>query len=145
MTFAEKLDAAIQLHTSLLCLGLDPNPEMLPQGGNQSSASGKQKLKRWLEIVVEQTKALVCAYKPTLGFYLALGSEGLDLLTEVLSLIPAHIPVILDAKHGDLNTASQLSKTFLNSGGWMRLRSILTWDKRALHHFCFTPIAQYLL
>jgi uridine monophosphate synthetase len=112
MTFAEKLDAAIQLHTSLLCLGLDPNPEMLPQRGNQPSISGRQKLKRWLEIVVDQTKALVCAYKPTLGFYLALGSEGLELLTEVLSCIPAHIPVILDAKHGDLNTASQLSKTF---------------------------------
>jgi uridine monophosphate synthetase len=112
MTFAEKLDAAIQLHTSLLFLGLDPNPEMLPQGGNPPSASGKQKLKHWLEIVVDQTKELVCAYKPTLGFYLALGTEGLELLTEVLSCIPAHIPVILDAKHGDLNTASQLSKTF---------------------------------
>jgi uridine monophosphate synthetase len=69
-------------------------------------------LQQWLEQVIEQTQTLVCAYKPTLGFYLALGAEGLALLTEVLRVIPAHIPVILDAKHSDLNTASLLSKTW---------------------------------
>lgn len=103
VTFAEKLDAAIQRRASLLCLGLDPNPEMLPLG---------QTLRGWLKSVVAQTQALVCVYKPTLGFYLALGAEGLELLIEVLGTIPADIPVILDAKHGDLNTAFQLSKTF---------------------------------
>jgi uridine monophosphate synthetase len=112
MTFADKLDAAILRNDSLLCLGLDPNPEMLPLQFQASSVSSRQALQIWLEAVVAQTQALVCAYKPTLGFYLALGTEGLVLLTEVLSKIPAHIPVILDAKHGDLNTASQLSKTF---------------------------------
>ncbi len=111
MTFAEKLDAAIGSNNSLLCLGLDPNPEMLPPSEDRSVGSIAS-LQNWLENVVEQTKNLVCAYKPTLGFYLALGAEGLDLLAAVLSCIPAHIPVILDAKHGDLNTASQLAKTF---------------------------------
>jgi uridine monophosphate synthetase len=112
MTFADKLDATILRNDSLLCLGLDPNPEMLPLQFQASSTSLRQALQIWLETVVAQTQALVCAYKPTLGFYLALGTEGIALLTEVLSNIPAHIPVILDAKHGDLNTASPLSKTF---------------------------------
>jgi uridine monophosphate synthetase len=112
MTFAEKLDAAIGRNASLLCLGLDPNPEMLPSSADRSAAPSLLELKSWLEIVVERTKNLVCAYKPTLGFYLALGAEGLDLLAAVLSCIPANIPVILDAKHSDLNTASQLSTTF---------------------------------
>ena len=112
MTFAEKLDAAIQRNASLLCLGLDPNPEMLPIQSQGSFIPLGQALKDWLVTVVAQTQTLVCAYKPTLGFYLALGAEGLDLLTAILSTIPDHIPVILDAKHGDLNTASQLSKTF---------------------------------
>ena len=112
MTFAEKLDAAIGRNASLLCLGLDPNPEMFPHSGSRSSAPSLLELKSWLEIVVERTKHLVCAYKPTLGFYLALGADGLDLLTAVLSYIPANIPVILDAKHSDLNTASELATTF---------------------------------
>ncbi|WP_404785769.1 bifunctional orotidine-5'-phosphate decarboxylase/orotate phosphoribosyltransferase [Altericista sp. CCNU0014] len=112
MTFAEKLDAAIQRNASLLCLGLDPNPEMLPPPGNPPSNSLERALGNWLKAVIERTKTLVCAYKPSLGFYLALGTEGLELLAEVLSCIPSDIPIILDAKHGDLNTASQLSKTF---------------------------------
>ncbi|MGB8698146.1 MAG: bifunctional orotidine-5'-phosphate decarboxylase/orotate phosphoribosyltransferase [Thermosynechococcaceae cyanobacterium] len=112
MTFAEKLDAAVLRHDSLLCLGLDPNPEMLPSSGNDPSASLRHRLKEWLYRVIDETQTLVCAYKPTLGFYLALGTEGLALLTEVLRYIPETIPVILDAKHGDLNTASQLATTF---------------------------------
>jgi uridine monophosphate synthetase len=112
MTFAEKLDAAILRNSSLLCLGLDPNPEMLPIPFQESSTSLEQALGCWLETVVAQTQHLVCAYKPTLGFYLALGPEGLALLNEILSRIPAYLPIILDAKHGDLNTASQLSKTW---------------------------------
>jgi uridine monophosphate synthetase len=114
ITFAEKLDAAIQRNASLLCLGLDPNPEILPLQAKGASVSLQQALLHWLETVVAQTRDLVCAYKPTLGFYLALGIEGIELLTEVLSCIPVNIPVILDAKHGDLNTASQLSKTFFD-------------------------------
>jgi uridine monophosphate synthetase len=114
ITFAEKLDAAIQRNASLLCLGLDPNPEILPLQAAGGSVSLRQALQHWLETVVAQTQNLVCAYKPTLGFYLALGIEGLELLTAVLSKIPTNIPIILDAKHGDLNTASQLSQTFFD-------------------------------
>lgn len=114
ITFAEKLDAAIQRNASLLCLGLDPNLEILPPQSKGASASLGQALQHWLETVVAQTQNLVCAYKPTLGFYLALGTEGIELLTAVLSKIPTNIPIILDAKHGDLNTASQLSKTFFD-------------------------------
>ena len=110
MTFAEKLDAAIGRNHSLLFLGLDPNPEMLPRRTNATTSSLPE-LTSWLKTIVDRTKNLVCAYKPTLGFYLALGAEGIDLLTEILRYIPANIPIILDAKHGDLNTASQLANT----------------------------------
>jgi uridine monophosphate synthetase len=112
MTFAEKLDAAIGRNNSLLCLGLDPNPEMLPRAEVEPNTRSIPVLTSWLKTIVDRTKHLVCVYKPTLGFYLALGNKGLDLLTEILEYIPADIPVILDAKHGDLNTASQLADTF---------------------------------
>jgi uridine monophosphate synthetase len=112
MTFAEKLDTALQRHNSLLWVGLDPNPELLPVQWQQTSESIGQALYDWLAWVIDQTQEQVCAYKPTLGFYLALGQEGIELLQAVLKIIPDHLPILLDAKHSDLNTASHLAKTF---------------------------------
>jgi len=103
MTFYEKLNEAIAFNQSLLVVGLDPNPEMLPSGYNS--------IREWLEFIIAETAHLVCAYKPTLGFYHALGMEGLELLSQVLATIPKHIPIILDAKHGDLNTSSIFAET----------------------------------
>ncbi|MGK7956003.1 MAG: bifunctional orotidine-5'-phosphate decarboxylase/orotate phosphoribosyltransferase [Crocosphaera sp.] len=113
MNFFEKLTQRIISNDTLLILGLDPNPEMMPQ--DQNTHQGQQSLiialETWLKWVVEQTADLVCAYKPTLGFYEALGSEGLDLLLKVIQAIPDDIPIILDAKHGDLNTSTLFAKT----------------------------------
>ncbi|MBW4694595.1 MAG: bifunctional orotidine-5'-phosphate decarboxylase/orotate phosphoribosyltransferase [Lyngbya sp. HA4199-MV5] len=121
MDFFSKLEAAISRNSSLLVVGLDPNPELMPsrygvrdaasEGERSSQDALVQGLEEWLQRVIAQTSALVCAYKPTLGFYSALGSAGLDLLQAVLSTIPAHIPVILDAKHSDLNTSSLMAQT----------------------------------
>ncbi len=113
MNFFEKLTQRITTNNTLLILGLDPNPEMMPQ--DQNTHQGQQSLiialETWLKGVIEQTAGLVCAYKPTLGFYEALGSEGLDLLLRIIKAIPDEIPIILDAKHGDLNTSTLFAKT----------------------------------
>lgn len=111
MTFAEKLDAAVQSRASILCLGLDPNPEMLPTSWRDRAASPIDAFRLWLEFVIAQTQDHVCAYKPTLGFYLALGAAGLDLLAQLLKVIPKDLPIILDAKFSDLNTATVLADT----------------------------------
>lgn len=113
MNFLEKLDRAIAHNQSLLVLGLDPNPEMMPSQGSSPGDCRDlcDRLGEWLEWIVGQTASSVCAYKPTLGFYEALGVEGLELLFRVLGRIPDAIPVILDAKHGDLNTSSIFAKT----------------------------------
>ncbi len=113
MDFFEKLNAAIAQNQSLLFVGLDPNPEMMPtryckQGGNGSIIDD---LWDWLQDQIAQTSDLVCAYKPTFGFYKALGAPGLELLHKTLRAIPAHIPIILDAKHGDLNTSTVFART----------------------------------
>jgi uridine monophosphate synthetase len=94
-------------------VGLDPNPEMMPscfcrRGGNGSIIDD---LWNWLQAQIAETSDLVCAYKPTFGFYKALGAPGLELLQETLKAIPAHIPIILDAKHGDLNTSTVFART----------------------------------
>lgn len=109
MSFIDKLTTAIARNQSLLFVGLDPNPEMLPS--RYGDCDPIEALGDWLEWVISETSDRVCAYKPTLGFYLALGKAGLELLDRVLATIPPEIPIILDAKHGDLNTATALAKT----------------------------------
>ena len=116
MNFFAKLNKAIAQNNSLLVVGLDPNPEMMPSWGEWAIGSKEtinltDKLQAWLEWVIEETSDRVCAYKPTLGFYQALGVAGLELLDRILTKIPNHIPVILDAKHSDLNTSTVFAHT----------------------------------
>ena len=112
MNFFERLNRAIATNNSLLVVGLDPNPEMMPDKYRQGAGENLiAALQTWLMEVIQQTSDRVCAYKPTLGFYQALGQEGFILLEQILAAIPPEIPVILDAKHGDLNTSSAFAAT----------------------------------
>jgi uridine monophosphate synthetase len=115
MAFIDKLNRAMESNSSLLVVGLDPNPEMLPERFRRSPGAPPrgqaiQDLQDWLVAVIVQTQDRVCAYKPSLGFYQALGPAGLELLETMLQQIPASVPVILDAKHGDLNTSSAMAQ-----------------------------------
>lgn len=109
MSFFEKLNNAIAFNNSLLVVGLDPNPEMMPRCNRSEDTI--ENLWHWLEFIIQETSNCVCAYKPTLGFYQALGRDGMELLDRVLNAIPKDIPVILDAKHGDLNTSTVFART----------------------------------
>jgi uridine monophosphate synthetase len=114
MNFFDKLNAAIALNQSLLFVGLDPNVEMMPISRERDIIAD---LSDSLQLIIAQTADLVCAYKPTLGFYEALGVRGIELLENTLKAIPSHIPVILDAKHSDLNTSSIFAKTVFTHWG----------------------------
>ena len=109
MNFFDKLNGNILQNQSLLFVGLDPNPEMMP--GRYESEELIAGLEKWLQFIIAETADYVCAYKPTLGFYEALGIPGLELLYKTLAAVPAHIPVILDAKHSDLNTSTIFAQT----------------------------------
>ena len=114
MSFFLKLNQTIAQNQSLLVVGLDPNPEIMLSFQDKEIEKTEKlidNLQTWMEWIIEQTRDRVCAYKPTLGFYQALGSEGLELLNRILKKIPSHIPIILDAKHGDLNTSTVFAKT----------------------------------
>ena len=92
MGFREKLEKAQEKNRSLLCVGLDPQPELMPI--KDVAGFGRA--------IIEATSDLVSAYKPNLAFYEALGLEGLRALEKTLSFIPPSIPVIGDAKRGDV-------------------------------------------
>ena len=112
MGFFVQLTDAIAQRQSLLVTGLDPNPEMLQSWGARRGLGGRSfmsQARHWVKAVIEATAEHVCAYKPSLGFYQALGPVGLELLLEVRDLVPRDLPLIVDAKHGDLNSASALA------------------------------------
>ena len=127
MSFASKLRTAIATNQSILCLGLDPNPEVMPakyKAKYESEINSEvyhdravADLWEWMNFIIQSTADLVCAYKPTLGFYTALGSAGLDLLAKTLAAIPPEIPIILDAKHADLNSSTVMARTAFEKWG----------------------------
>lgn len=114
MNFFTKLNQVITQNQSLLVVGLDPNPEMMPRLKKEKTEeidNPINNLQAKIEWVIEQTSDRVCAYKLNLGFYQALGVVGLELLDQIRKKIPAQIPVILDAKHSDLNSSTVFAQT----------------------------------
>lgn len=112
MNFFTSLTEAINSRQSLMVTGLDPNPEMLRTWANNNGISNRSTLSQarsWCKSVIDATESHVCAFKPSLGFYQAMGSAGLELLQEIRELIPADLPLIIDIKHGDLNTSTAIA------------------------------------
>ena len=109
MKFEDKLLSTSRKNQSWLCIGLDPDPELLP---------GLDVL-QFNRAIVEATSDLVCAYKPNLAFYEALGTQGLSVLAKTLEYIPKDIPVIADAKRGDIgNTAKAYARALFSVFGF---------------------------
>jgi orotidine-5'-phosphate decarboxylase len=92
LNFTEKLRSAQQTNNSFLCIGLDPDPELMAHPHVPS----------FFQEIVDATSDLVCAYKPNLAFFEALGLEGMQTMLESLRSVPRHIPIIADAKRGDI-------------------------------------------
>ncbi len=103
-SFLLKLTGAITKNNSLLCLGLDPDSVQLNIG---ASSSIKADLIRWAGELIDRTKDVICCVKPNIAFYEQFGLEGLQALKEILRNIPPEIPVILDAKRGDIGSTAE--------------------------------------
>ena len=109
MNFNEKLTNTTELNNSLLCIGLDPDPELMPS---------KVDVVKFNKAIIDATSDLVCAYKLNLAFYEAL-DDGIDALKHTISYIPNDIPVIGDAKRGDIgNTARAYAKAIFITLGF---------------------------
>ncbi len=117
MSFFAKLETAARRNESLLCVGLDPTPEACPakylsrQQSGRKMAEGQgagtcDALLRWNRAVIKATSDLVCCYKPNIAFYEALGDRGMALLRATIAAVPDDIPVLLDAKRGDIGSTA---------------------------------------
>jgi len=99
LPYLEKLRRAQEAHNSWLCLGLDPQPELLPV---EAIHKWDEPLLPFNRAIIDATADLVCAYKPNLGFYLQWGAAGVIALERTIAYIPDEIVIILDAKIGDI-------------------------------------------
>jgi len=105
MKFVNQLLEASRKNRSLLCVGLDPDPAKLPV----------KDVFEFNKAIIDATADLVCAYKPNLAFYEAMGVRGLLVLKKTVAYIPGEIPVIGDAKRGDIgNTANAYAKALFD-------------------------------
>eukprot|EP00624_Nannochloropsis_granulata_P002164 evm.model.NODE_20871_length_13631_cov_22.293596.1 len=99
MSFFERLEARVKAVDSLLCVGLDPHAAQLPEPTGAAAYTFCKRL-------IESTLPQAAAYKPNIAFFEALGMEGWQALLDVMKLIPAEVPVLLDAKRGDISTTA---------------------------------------
>jgi uridine monophosphate synthetase len=100
MSFISSLTASADAKRSLLCVGLDPHPELL----SEVSPSGA--LDFCLRLI-EATAEHAAAYKPNAAFFEAFGSQGWRALEQVVEAVPNGTPIILDAKRGDIASTTK--------------------------------------
>ncbi len=104
MTFTQMLAAAWQKNNSLLCVGLDPDPAKFP-----AHLKGRDDaIFEFCKAIVDATADLVCAFKPQIAYFAARRAE--DQLEALIAHIHAKhpgIPVILDAKRGDIGSTAE--------------------------------------
>ncbi|MBK6570450.1 orotidine-5'-phosphate decarboxylase [Candidatus Aalborgicola defluviihabitans] len=104
MTFLEQLSAAEQQNGSLLCVGLDPEPAKFPTHWRGDA----NKIFDFCAAIVDVTADLVIAFKPQIAYFAAHRAEAqLERLIAHIRNVAPHVPVILDAKRGDIGSTAQ--------------------------------------
>jgi orotidine-5'-phosphate decarboxylase len=101
-TYLERLGARTEATGTVLCLGLDPDPSGLPQGFARDLAG----LERFAALLLEAASPHAAAVKPNLAFFEAYGSAGLAALERLRATLPGDLPVIADAKRGDIGSTA---------------------------------------
>lgn len=108
VNFISQLSAAWTSHQSLLCVGLDPDVTRMPVRF-QNEPDG---IFQFCKTIVDVTADLACSFKPQIAYFAALGAERqLEQLCSYIKAAYPHIPLILDAKRGDIGaTARQYAR-----------------------------------
>jgi orotidine-5'-phosphate decarboxylase len=135
-TFTERLASAEALNDSLLCVGLDPDPARFP--GAWRGDAGR--IFDFCAAIVGATKDRVIAFKPQIAYFAAHRAEGqLERLMEHLREVAPDVPVILDAKRGDIGaTAEQYARE-----AFERYRADAVTVSPLLGHDSIAPYLEY--
>jgi len=108
VTFIEKLSTAWKTNNSLLCVGLDPDIKRFP-AHLQNEPDG---IFTFCKAIIDATAGVACAFKPQIAYFAALRAEDqLEAICLYLREKYPHIPLVLDAKRGDIGaTAEQYAR-----------------------------------
>jgi orotidine-5'-phosphate decarboxylase len=101
--FKDRLNQLIEKKNSLLCVGLDPDIELIPK----FLLRDRDPLFTFLKEIIEATSDTAIAYKPNIAFYETLGTPGWKLLEKILEIIPADVLIVADAKRADIGNSSR--------------------------------------
>jgi len=108
-TYLERLAARSAATGTVLCVGLDPDPRALPDGFSRDVRG----IERFCEILIAVAVPHGAAVKPNLAFFEAWGAPGMAALERLRARVPAAIPVVADAKRGDIGTTAARHATAL--------------------------------
>ncbi|KQP12550.1 orotidine-5'-phosphate decarboxylase [Pseudorhodoferax sp. Leaf267] len=104
MTFLEMLQDAETRNGSMLCVGLDPDPARFPAGLRGDAA----RIHDFCAAIVDATADLAIAFKPQIAYFAAHRAEAqLERLIAHIRRAAPHVPVILDAKRGDIGSTAE--------------------------------------
>jgi orotidine-5'-phosphate decarboxylase len=99
--FRKRIEFLAKRNGSLLCVGLDPDPKKI-------EAYGYDDIFSFNKAIVDTTADLVCAFKPQVAYYSSLGEERiLEKTIEYIRNTYPDVPIILDAKRGDIGPTSE--------------------------------------
>lgn len=101
-TYLDRLADRSAAVGTVLCLGIDPDPAALPAGFRRDVTG----VEAFATLLVEAAAPFAAAVKPNLAFFEAFGSAGLAAFERVRAAVPSGIPVVIDAKRGDIGTTS---------------------------------------
>ncbi|MCC6070028.1 orotidine-5'-phosphate decarboxylase [Massilia sp. GCM10020059] len=150
MKFIDKLSAAWTTNNSLLCVGLDPDLDRFPAHLKDQPDA----IVTFCKAIIDATADLACAFKPQIAYFAALGAEGqLEEICRYLRDTYPHIPLVLDAKRGDIGaTAHQYAREAFDRYGadavtvnpYMGFDSVepyMAWPDRGVIVLCRTSNA----
>lgn len=125
--FARALRDRFTATRSRLCIGLDPDPDRLPAGVPPTAAG----MLSFCRSIVDATDDVAAAFKVNFAFFEAAGPDGWKALADLRAAIPSRIPIIADAKRGDIgNTSRAYARAILDVLGYdaVTVNPYLGWD-----------------
>jgi orotidine-5'-phosphate decarboxylase len=147
LNFIDKLSTAWTSNHSLLCVGLDPDMARLPP----ELRDAPDAIVTFCKAIIDATADLACAFKPQIAYFAALGAERqLEQICAYLREAYPQIPLILDAKRGDIGaTAKQYAREAFDRYGadavtvnpYMGFDSVepyMAWEERGVIVLCRT-------
>ena len=147
MRFIDQLNGAWQRNNSLLCVGLDPDIKRFPA----ELAQQPDAIFSFCKAIIDASADLACAFKPQIAYFAALRAEDqLEAICAYLKSTYPHIPIVLDAKRGDIGaTAEQYAReaferynadavTLNPYMGFDSIAPYLEWQERGVIILCRT-------